>query len=112
MGQVPPATGENMNDLFAQIEDRAAMTPRMTALRLAGEAVTFESLHERISGYEPVMVSQGMSDNAALSAALMSLLPQSLQELPPIDKARWVAAASEWLGRYDTGFGDPLVLAV
>ncbi|GAC56443.1 hypothetical protein GOHSU_06_00550 [Gordonia hirsuta DSM 44140 = NBRC 16056] len=101
-----------MTDLFVQIEDRAVSTPRMTAVRLDGEAVTFDALHQKITEYGPVVAAQGLSRGAALAAALMSLLPQRVRELSPVEQGEWVAAATQWLGRGLADVGSPLGEAV
>lgn len=97
MGATPPAMGEDMTDIFGYLDDRAAVTPSLTAVRLAGEPVTYGELHESTVAYEQVAAAQGLSEASAMAAALMSLLPARLRELSPTAQGEWVGAAMGWL---------------
>ncbi|UQE74417.1 MULTISPECIES: hypothetical protein [unclassified Gordonia (in: high G+C Gram-positive bacteria)] len=88
-----------MNDLLSRIEQRAAAMPWMTAVRLSGEVVTYGDLYQRICEYDRVVSRHALSENAALSAALMSFLPDAIRRLEPEVQGRWVADAIMWLGR-------------
>ncbi|MEZ5210148.1 MAG: hypothetical protein R2768_03400 [Gordonia sp. (in: high G+C Gram-positive bacteria)] len=71
----------------------------MTAVRLGGEAVTYGDLYQRVCAYDRVASRHALSENAALSAALVSFLPESVRRLAPEAQGRWVADAVMWLGR-------------
>lgn len=86
-----------MIDLFEFIEDRAAVTPRMTAVRLAGHPVNYGDLYSSIDRYGGVVQAHGLSRGSALTAALMARLPERLRELAPVAQAEWIGAATRWL---------------
>ncbi len=101
-----------MSDLLMQIEQRAAAMPWMTAVRLRGQIVSYGDLHQRIAEYDAVVSVHALSENAALTAALISFLPESLRSLEPLDQAQWVADAITWLSRSLSDSYDPLTTAV
>ena len=71
----------------------------MTAVRFAGDAITYGQLRERLCAYDRVASRAGLSELAGLSAALMSLMPEGRRTLTPAAQAQWVAEAMAWLGR-------------
>jgi hypothetical protein len=95
-----------------QIEQRAATMPWMVAVRLRGQIVSYGDLHQRITEYDAVVSRHALSQNAALAAALISFLPESLRALEPVDQAVWVSDAITWLSRGLTDTLDPLTTAV
>lgn len=99
-------------DHFEQLEDRAFATPRMTAVRLDGEPVTFGALVERLGAYDRVLADYHLSEDAAMSATLMSFLPGRVRAGDPLMQAKWISAAAAWLTR-DSGRAEtPLYHAV
>ncbi|GED99415.1 hypothetical protein [Gordonia crocea] len=92
-----------MHDLIVLIDERGRVTPRLTAIRWDGESVTYGQLRERVCDYDRVIAAAGLSELAALSAALLSLMPAQLRARQPSDQAELVAEAIAWLGREDRG---------
>ncbi|NMO00083.1 hypothetical protein HH308_02510 [Gordonia sp. TBRC 11910] len=64
-----------MNQLLEHIQQRAEITPTLTAVRHSGEAVTFGRLDSAIADYSPVVTASGMSDQSAVVAGLLHSLP-------------------------------------
>lgn len=88
-----------MNDLFARIQQRGVDMPWMTAVRLDGKVVTYGELYDSVVLYDRVVAQYALSENAALAAALISLMPESLRGLTPASQAQWVSNAIAWLSR-------------
>lgn len=101
-----------MSALLAHIEERAESMPWMAAVRFDGQIVTYGDLRERIGDYDPVTSRHGLSANAALSAALISFLPDSVRALEPTDQAAWISQSIIWLSRGLGDSSDPLTSAV
>ncbi|MFT4201607.1 hypothetical protein [Gordonia sp. (in: high G+C Gram-positive bacteria)] len=88
-----------MIDLVAQIDDRGRTAPGLTALRWGGEAVAHGVLRERVIAFDRVVSDAGLSETAAVTAALLSLMPESVRPREPRGQAELVADALAWLGR-------------
>jgi hypothetical protein len=73
--------------------------PWMTAVRLDGKAVTYGELYDSVVLYDRIVAQYALSENAALAAALISLMPESLQGQAPATQAQWVSNAITWLSR-------------
>lgn len=101
-----------MSALLAQIEQRAEAMPWMAAVRFDGQIVTYGDLRDRIGEYDAVVSARGLSANAALSAAIISFLPESVRALEPQDQAAWVSQSIIWLSRGLSGSSDSLTSAV
>lgn len=101
-----------MGALLEQIEQRAESMPWLAAVRFDGQIVTYGELRERIGVYGPVATSHGMSANAALSAALISFLPDWVRVLEPNEQAKWISQSILWLSRGLSDSSGPLSSAV
>ncbi|GAA3952846.1 hypothetical protein [Gordonia caeni] len=101
-----------MNALLAHIEQRAEAMPWLAAVRFDGQVITYGDLRERVGDYDPVTSRQGLSANAALSAALVSFLPDSVRALEPADQAAWISQSIIWLSRGLDDSSGPLSSAV
>ncbi|WP_159067540.1 hypothetical protein [Gordonia iterans] len=101
-----------MSDLLMQIEQRAATMPWMPAVRFRGQIVSYGDLHRRIVEYDAVVSAHALSENAALTAALVSFFPDALRALAPLDQAQWVADAITWLSRGLSDSRESLIAAI
>lgn len=101
-----------MSDLLMQIEQRAATMPWMPAVRFRGQIVSYGDLHRRIVEYDAVVSAHALSENAALTAALVSFFPDTLRALAPLDQAQWVADAITWLSRGLSDSRESLIAAI
>ncbi|NKY64873.1 hypothetical protein HGA04_19755 [Gordonia rubripertincta] len=87
-----------MDDLLHDIQDRGAITPKLTAVRLGDKALTYGELAHRIDEYDHVCSAHGMSQAAAFYAALMNCLP--LGDVQPLEaRMQAIGEVEAWLGR-------------
>lgn len=88
-----------MDDLLHDIQNRGAITPHLTAVRLGDKALTYGEFADRIEDYDIVLAEQGLSHIAAFYAALMHCIP-SLAEIEPVAaKVQVIGEIEAWLGR-------------
>lgn len=91
-----------MDDLLHDIQNRGAITPHLTAVRLGNRALTYGELAEQIEAYDTVVAEYGMSHAAAFYAALMHCMPV-LAEIERVDaRLQVIGEVEAWLGR-DSG---------
>ncbi|MCH5644316.1 MULTISPECIES: hypothetical protein [unclassified Gordonia (in: high G+C Gram-positive bacteria)] len=89
-----------MERLLDDIENRGAITPHLTAVRLGEEALTYGVLADRVGDYETVLADYGMSHASAFYAALMHCIP-SLADIEPIDvRMQVIGEIHAWLDRH------------
>ncbi|SDU83961.1 hypothetical protein [Gordonia westfalica] len=88
-----------MDDLLHDIQDRGAITPKLTAVRLGDKALTYGELARRIDEYDHVCSAHGMSQAAAFYAALMNCLPTLADSQPLESRMQVIGEVEAWLGR-------------
>lgn len=96
--------------IVALIEDRAALTPRLTAVRLAGRAVTYDELRREMVAQLDLADSESAVDRpleqavhepaAVVFSALMSMLPFGLRAAGIGEDVLVVGAAMAWLATH------------
>ncbi|MFT3900944.1 MAG: hypothetical protein QM728_11970 [Gordonia sp. (in: high G+C Gram-positive bacteria)] len=64
-----------MTQVIDHVSNRATATPRLTAARFGESAVSFGDLDKAVHDYQEVLHQHGLSDDAALPAAIMATLP-------------------------------------
>ncbi|MFT4201064.1 hypothetical protein [Gordonia sp. (in: high G+C Gram-positive bacteria)] len=64
-----------MTQVMDHVSDRAAATPRLTAARFGESAVSYGDLDKAVHDYQEVLHRHGLSDSAALPAAIMATMP-------------------------------------
>lgn len=94
-----------MGGLSEHIKSRAAVTPRLTAVRFGGTALAYTDLDESIRSYENVLSPHGVSGESALVAAVMHRVPGIGAASAPSEQLRMVNEVLAWLGR-DFGGGS------
>ncbi len=98
-----------MAELLEDIRRRAEATPRLVAVRLGEDVVSYGALHESIASYETVMDRHGMSQEAAFHAGLMHCVPALTQIEGVAERNRVTSEIVAWLGRgIDGGEGRHL----
>ncbi|MDL9936657.1 hypothetical protein QSJ18_07895 [Gordonia sp. ABSL1-1] len=85
--------------LIDDIHRKAAVTPRLTAVRLGDDVVTYGTLSTTIDAYDDVMRTNGLSGVAALYGALMCSVPALVAIESDADRSNVLGEIVSWLGR-------------
>ncbi|GAC66288.1 hypothetical protein [Gordonia soli] len=88
-----------IHDIRHDIIRRAEATPRLTAVRFGGEAVTYGALAESIESYEAIMERNSMSRDSAFVAGLMHAIPSLSYIDGVVEFTRVFGEVLAWLGR-------------
>ncbi|MCZ0914454.1 MULTISPECIES: hypothetical protein [Gordonia] len=88
-----------MDDLLHDIQNRGAITPHLTAVRLGEKALSYGELADSIEDYDTVLADQGMSHTAAFYAALMHCMPALADIQPAEARLQVIGEVQAWLGR-------------
>lgn len=99
-----PGGEDAVHELIQHIRGKAEISPRLTAVRVGDEAVAYGRLDQAVGEYEDVLAEHGMSDEAAMIAAVVHCIPGIGAVPDPIQQARMVNEVLSWLGR-DLGDG-------
>ncbi|NNG98367.1 hypothetical protein HLA97_14055 [Gordonia araii NBRC 100433] len=86
-----------MTQVIDHVSTRAQATPRLTAVRFGGKAVSYGELGNSIDSYADVMSRHGMSADASLVAGIVNSMP-AVAELGEKTGAA-VSQVIDWLGR-------------
>ncbi|ROZ98641.1 hypothetical protein EEB19_14770 [Gordonia sp. OPL2] len=98
-------------ELVEDIQRRAEITPRLTAVRFGEDAVTYGALDESIASYESVTERHGLSREAAFHASLLHCMPSLTRIDGHAERNRVLSEIVGWLGR-DLGNGSGRLRAV
>ena len=94
-----------MVELIDDIRRRAEITPRLTAVRLGDDVVTYRDLDEAIASYSTVMDRHGMSQDAAFHAGLIHCMPGLARIDGAAERNQVTSEIVTWLGR-ELGGGE------
>ncbi len=79
-----------MTQVIHHISDRALATPRLIAARFGDDAVSYGDLDKAVQDYQAVLSRHGLSDSAALTAGIMSALPNASTGHSVVEVMNWL----------------------
>ncbi|WP_232017064.1 hypothetical protein [Gordonia insulae] len=85
--------------MIEDIQRRAEVTPRLTAVRFGDDVVTYGALDESITKYGSVMDRHGLSQEAAFHAGLLHCMPSLTRIEGTSERNRVLGEVVAWLGR-------------